>query len=750
MKQLKKIAFLAVAWLIGLQFAMADGPARIAPGSEDSQDYFYVFGPGGSRSAGKDDSIQVLFFEIPVAQANNVMIYVYDPATGGKHEAHVRPLFRSAVIDTDFTIYGGVGALTGSMTARPTANQAGSVLAQNVVGKEYANDWLGFGPFNASQAEVVDGYAYFKLVVRALNGAAMNMFKVGVSPNAGRIFAFDITMHTSEPEGTTEGVTVEVPSGLKDVIEHNYDLESGGKLYLNGQSVTGSSSGKWASTQLTLTNDGAVDYLITRGSQGRAHFGLYVTDLNGKPLRIYAKTPPRRVVINRGPGIDTHLLNAQKSMPADTSVGTEFEASIVVTAKQCIGDVLIIDELPEGVVLVSTDPKPSSQDGRKLTWAFPMMEPSEQKTITLTLRADSEGTYTNCLQAFAIPLACGTTLVGQPALAIEKSGPESVLLDDSVTYTIVVSNTGTYTAKNIVVTDAIPEGLTHESGSKELTIEVGDLEPGASKEIPVTFTATKRGKVCNAATATSSNASQVSDDACTNVIKPILQIRKVGTKQQYCGKVAEYTISVHNPGDLDLTNVVVTDTPPEGTTILSANGATISENTATWTFPELKAGQEITNLKLTLTSIVKGNLCNQASVMTAENLKAETSACTEWIGHPALLLEVIDTIDPLLPGEETTYVIEVTNQGTAQDTNVKITANYPAEISPVSASGDTETTVDGKTVRAAAYPVLKPKETIRWTIKAKADQAGDSRLKTVLESDLLKTPVTEEESTYVY
>ena len=38
MKQLKKIAFLAVAWLIGLQFAMADGPARIAPGSED---FFY-------------------------------------------------------------------------------------------------------------------------------------------------------------------------------------------------------------------------------------------------------------------------------------------------------------------------------------------------------------------------------------------------------------------------------------------------------------------------------------------------------------------------------------------------------------------------------------------------------------------------------------------------------------------------------------------------------------------------------------
>jgi uncharacterized repeat protein (TIGR01451 family) len=151
-----------------------------------------------------------------------------------------------------------------------------------------------------------------------------------------------------------------------------------------------------------------------------------------------------------------------------------------------------------------------------------------------------------------------------------------------------------------------------------------------------------------------------------------------------------------------------------------------------------------------LTSKVEGTHCNGASVSTAEGLTGNAEACTKWTGYPAVLIEVIDTVDPLLVGEMTTYVIRVTNQGTAPDKNVGITCRFPAQISPVSASGSTATKVNGKIVNTTPYPVLQPGQVIEWRVEAKAQSEGDSRLKVDLKTDLLQTPVVEEESTHVY
>ena len=142
--------------------------------------------------------------------------------------------------------------------------------------------------------------------------------------------------------------------------------------------------------------------------------------------------------------------------------------------------------------------------------------------------------------------------------------------------------------------------------------------------------------------------------------------------------------------------------------------------------------------------------CNGASVATAEGLSADAEACTLWKGYPAVLIEVIDTVDPLLIGETTTYVVRVTNQGTANDTNVNVTCRFPAQITPTAANGSTQATVNGKTVNTKPFPVLKPGQVIEWRVEAKAQSVGDSRLKVDLNTDLLKTPVVEEESTHVY
>merc|ERR1712170_143986 len=140
-------------------------------------------------------------------------------------------------------------------------------------------------------------------------------------------------------------------------------------------------------------------------------------------------------------------------------------------------------------------------------------------------------------------------------------------------------------------------------------------------------------------------------------------------------------------------------------------------------------------------SKIPGDHCFRVGVNTSEGVRKQAECCTNLRGFPALLLEVIDTVDPLVANEETTYVIEVTNQGTAPDKLVKVEAVFPAEISPVSAIGDTQCTVSGKRVTVVPYPQLNPKEKIKWQIRARAVQPGDSRLKVYLSSDLLKKPV---------
>ena len=222
---------------------------------------------------------------------------------------------------------------------------------------------------------------------------------------------------------------------------------------------------------------------------------------------------------------------------------------------------------------------------------------------------------------------------------------------------------GNFCAYDVVVTDTLPAGVTHASGEKTLMTEIGTLAPGESRDISINTMAAATGQHCNVARADSSNAGSAQDDACVSVVEAGLEIVKEGQDMQFLDKTASYTIKVTNNGDVDLNDVVVTDTAPIGTEIASAPGAEVSGNTATWT-TTLAAGQSKT-FDLKLVGREPGVLCNQASAASGNyGLFDSDDACTEWKGYPASARSDRQP-DPLLVGEETTYVIQVTNQGTA-------------------------------------------------------------------------------------
>ncbi len=438
----------------------------------------------------------------------------------------------------------------------------------------------------------------------------------------------------------------------------------------------------------------------------------------------------------------TGIVQLSKTAPAEASLGEPFSYELKVLASACAGNVVVADTLPDGVSLVGSEPQ-ATVNGNQLVWNLGNLDAGESKTLKVTVKPEKEGTLLNCATLKADPRVCAQTVVGRPQLAIDKTGPEIAQLGADVDYNIVVKNTGTSVAKNVVVTDKYPAGL---GGVGEKTFNVGDLGPGQSRSIPVKLKAAERGRHCNVAVATSSNAGTVQDDACTTVVKPGLKLVKTGDAQQYVRKQASYKLVASNTGDTELTGVVVTDTAPAQTKIVSAPGASVAGNTATWNVGSLKPGEN-KEFSIVLTSAQAGRWCNSANVKSTQGLTETAEACTLWKGISAVLLEVVDDPDPIQVGESTVYTIKITNQGNADLTNINTVAQFAKEVTPVSSQGGT---VDGKTVKFPTVPTLAPKQTVTYTITAKGADIGDHRLKVVLTEDNLLSPVVEEESTRVY
>ncbi len=110
----------------------------------------------------------------------------------------------------------------------------------------------------------------------------------------------------------------------------------------------------------------------------------------------------------------------------------------------------------------------------------------------------------------------------------------------------------------------------------------------------------------------------------------------------------------------------------------------------------------------------------------------------------------MDIDDPIEIGASTTYVITVTNQGSAIGTNIVIAATLPAEQALVSSDGPTKAAVAGKSVKFAPLAKLAPKARATYKITVKGTAVGDVRFKVSLTSDQMTTPAEETESTHIY
>lgn len=446
--------------------------------------------------------------------------------------------------------------------------------------------------------------------------------------------------------------------------------------------------------------------------------------------------------------IHTDLFEVRKNIPEKVVLGSEFEVVIHIEPYHNLADVVITDQFSDGLEYVSSNP-PAVKEGDKYVWRFDYMADGEIEHILIKVRATGAGDQANCFTAHAVPKECVSTWVGQAELQIEKSGTEEAMLGGDVDYTIIVHNKGTMDAKDVVVKDMVPDGFSHSSGDRELSYDLGTIKAGRSKSIDVDLKANERGTFTNVAVVESSNAGSDRDTAKTIVYFNQIELRKTGPAEEFIGKPAYYEVVVKNTGDRTLNDVVIRDDPDGGMRVISSDEGDVSTSGVVWRIDSLKAGEE-KRYVVSMTSKRAGKHCNNASVSTANGVSDSAEACTHWKGKAALLIEMIDTEDPLLVGEKSSYEIVITNQGSADDTNVTLSATFPPQLKPIRIGGDHNGEIRGQTVVFDVHENLPAGARINYMIEAEAQGVGDGRVKVQMDSDTLQRPVTEEESTQVY
>lgn len=445
----------------------------------------------------------------------------------------------------------------------------------------------------------------------------------------------------------------------------------------------------------------------------------------------------------------------QQVMPREVRMGESYDYEIRVTniTKGVLQNVVVTGDSMDNLSVASSNPSATRNSGGGMQWALGDLAPGETKVIKVSGRADRIGASSACVSVSYNNALCATTNVVQPALAIVKEmTPGTLTPCDTAQIVFEVKNTGTGTARNVKVRDELPAGMTTMDGESVLEFNVGDIAGNSAKRSPaIPVKIAKAGRYSNNATAMADGGlTAESNQVAVTVVQPVLAIDVACPGNRYIGRPIEYEVTVRNTGDGDCTDARVTASMPTGATFASAStGGASAGGSVVWNVGALKAG-ESKKMTFTINPGSAGSYRTEAVVTCACATEARDACATEVTGIPAILVEVIDEPDPIEIGNTVTYIIRVTNQGSANDNDIKVVCELPAELAFVSASGVTNGTASGKTITFANLGTLAPQAVAEWRIVARAEGEADIRFATSVTSREKTVPIRETESTTLY
>jgi len=165
-------------------------------------------------------------------------------------------------------------------------------------------------------------------------------------------------------------------------------------------------------------------------------------------------------------------------------------------------DIKIEDNLSQGLM---------TSDGKNtVMFELATLGPGQSKEFQTMVDASGNGRYASRAMAKAriggsAESGVAETVVKQPMLAVDESGPTDIYVGRSMTYEITVTNRGDGVARDTIIEASVPDEIRFENATLDgrfthlspgkVTWNLGVLEPNASKKVTMTLTGEQIGTV---------------------------------------------------------------------------------------------------------------------------------------------------------------------------------------------------------------------------------------------------------------
>ena len=441
----------------------------------------------------------------------------------------------------------------------------------------------------------------------------------------------------------------------------------------------------------------------------------------------------------------TSAILVERSSPSEVVVGqvTEYMIKVTNLTNTTLKSVTVNDQCLENFAIKESSPG-GKQAGGVTTWDLGDLGPRESKTITVRGTPLKAGSFTSCADVRWNNLLCATTNVVQPALAITKAmTPESILNCGNITATIEVKNTGSGTASNVHIKDALPAGLTTTDGQSDVDIVVGNLAGGQSATKTINLKAAKTGKFENSASVMADGGLTATSNTVATVVKqPVLAVDCSCGGKVYIGRDGTCTVNVKNTGDASCDDTKLTVTT--NGTVTKAEGGVAAANTATFTIGKLNAGETKTFKFNTTPSKGSMNVTVDASATCSCAVAAKSQCSFGVVGTPDIGTSISDDDGVVTIGNPHVYTYTVVNQGQVDLTGVKVVGTLDDGSDYVSTNWAVAPSITGKTITWNVGTV-KVGERKTFTVTIKGTTEGEHGIETVTSCDQFKRTVRNDE-----
>ena len=333
---------------------------------------------------------------------------------------------------------------------------------------------------------------------------------------------------------------------------------------------------------------------------------------------------------------------------------------------------------------ISVDSRQGSFVDGKCTFEIESLRPGQKRQLTMAVKTKIKRSLDIQTELMVSSKSSVTVGVRQPQLTVSIEGPKQTNIGQKAVHIITVTNIGDGVATDVNLVADIPQSMRviEKSGFERPET----LRPGEKATAKITSMPREAGAIEMAFAAEGVSVKADPAKAGLRVMQPELRVAAIGPDMNFVERDGIYTITVDNPGEVDINNVKVQFVIPDGfkvTTISRQAKMDSATRTLTWNFDQIKAQAE-QSVQLKAIATTNGDKFCRIRVASDETNEKEISLKTMIATRAELGIQMKNIGGPVQVGNEATFVVVVENRGSSLANDLEIEVQLPAGMRPAS------------------------------------------------------------------